>query len=385
MSFSDKIEDDLKRRDFTINALAYSKKTGELIDLFNGLSDLKEHQIRAVGRAEDRFDEDPLRIIRGVRLATEIGFTINPETEQAMEDKSDLLKHISKERIQEEFKRIIMSDRPMLGLQLLEKNHILQYIIPETRDGIGVEQKGDHIYDVWEHSLRALQHSADKNWPFHIRLSALFHDVGKPATRRWDKTKDKYTFYGHEVVGAKMTEKILKNLKFSGEITETVVKLVRYHMFFTDIEQITLSAVRRIIKNVGEDRVWDLMKLRACDRIGMGRPKEDPYRLRKYESMIDEALRAPTSVKMLKIDGNTLMKVLLVKPGPKIGFILHALLEEVLEDPNLNTEEYLSKRANELNELPEKELLELAKEGKDKIAEIEESELDKIKKKHRVN
>lgn len=384
VSFSDNIEDDLKRRDFTINAMAYSKSSGELIDLFSGMADLKDHQIKAVGKPEDRFEEDPLRIMRGIRLATEIGFTINIDTEKAMEDKAELLNHISKERIQEEFKRLVMSDRPMLGLQLMEKNHILQYILPELRESIGVEQKGDHIYDVWEHSLRALQHSADRDFPLHIRLSALFHDIGKPATRRWDKAKNKFTFYGHEVVGAKITNKILKNLKFSSEITETVTKLVRYHMFFTDIEQISLSAVRRIIRNVGDDLVWDLMKLRACDRIGMGRPKEDPYRLRKYESMIEEAMRAPTSVKMLKVDGNSLMKELDVKPGPKIGYILHALLEEVLEDPQLNSEEYLLKKAKKLNSLPDKQLIELANEGKEKMAEIEEKELNKIKKRHRV-
>src|SRR5690606_1001135 len=194
----------LKRRDFTINAMAYSKEDGELVDLFNGMQDLKDHTIKSVGTAEERFDEDPLRILRGVRIASEIGFTINKETEEAMERQAGLLEHVSRERIRDEFSRIILSDRPMMGIQILEKNHILQHFLPELRDCLGVGPNANHIYDVWEHSLRALQHAADTPWPLHIRLASLFHDIGKPATKRWDKEKKDYTFYGHEVVGAKI-------------------------------------------------------------------------------------------------------------------------------------------------------------------------------------
>ena len=168
------------------------------------------------------------------------------------------------------------------------------------------------------------------------------------------------------------------------KLSQTVTSLVKYHLFFSDVEQITLSAVRRIVSNVGPENVWDLMKIRTCDRIGMGRPVEKPYRLRKYEAMIEEAMRAPVSVGMLKIDGNRIMEVTHETPGPKLGLILHALLEEVLEDPTLNTEGYLEKRCIELIKLPAEDLKKLGEEGKEKKAEAEEEELTKIRRKHGV-
>ena len=247
-----------------------------------------------------------------------------------------------------------------------------------------MKQNGDHMYDVWEHALRVLQHSADKDYPLHVRLAALFHDIGKPRTRRWGEEKKDWTFYGHDVVGAKMTREILNRLKFPGKIVTDVTKLVRNHMFFTDIDKITLSAVRRIIRNVGREEVWDLMQVRMCDRIGMGRPKESPYRLRKYESMIEEALRAPTSVAMLKIDGNEVIRETGIKPGPKLGYILHALLEEALETPENNEKEYLLKRSKELATLSDQELEKLGKKAKEKKEEVEQAELSKIRSKYKV-
>lgn len=181
-----------------------------------------------------------------------------------------------------------------------------------------------------------------------------------------------------------MTEKVLRNLNFSSKTIEDVVKLVRWHMFFTDTEQITLSAVRRMVVNVGRERIWDLMNLRMCDRIGTGRPKENPYRLRKYQSMIEEALRDPISVGMLKIDGKEIMKVAQIAPGPRIGLILNALLEEVLEDPKFNTKEYLATRAVELAAKPDVELNKLAAIGREKKARAEEDEIAKIRGRHGV-
>ena len=216
-----------------------------------------------------------------------------------------------------------------------------------------------------------------------VRLDKVLDDIGKPATAKPRDGKE-VTFYGHEVVGARMTEKILKRLKFPNEIVEVVTKLVRNHLFFSDVEKITLSAVRRIIKNVGPESVWDLMSVRSCDRIGMGRPVEAPYRLRKYHSMIEEAMKDPVSVGMLKINGNDIMKNLGEKPGPKIGFTLHALLEEVLDDPKLNTTEYLEKRARELLKLPENELRKLGEAGKEKKEDEEAKEVGEIRKKFGV-
>lgn len=384
VTFSKKIEDDLKRRDFTVNALAYNPREGIILDLYKGQDDIKDKIIKAIGKPEDRFNEDALRLLRTARFATELGFTIEKETENAVKELSDNLKSVSCERIRDEFTKIIMSENPMEGIILTHHLNLLRFIVPELEEGIGVEQNGSHIYTVWEHNIRALSHAAKNHWPLHIRLGALFHDIGKPHTRRWSKEKEDWTFYGHDVVGRRMTKKVMERLRFPVKLTEVVSSLVRYHLFFSDVEKITLSAVRRIVANVGPENVWDLMKIRACDRIGMGRPVEKPYRLRKYEAMIEEAMRAPVSVGMLKIDGTRIMEVTHETPGPKLGLILHALLEEVLEDPDLNTTEYLEKRTLELIKLPETELKKLGEEGKEAKAEAEEQELTEIRKKHGV-
>jgi poly(A) polymerase/tRNA nucleotidyltransferase (CCA-adding enzyme) len=254
-------------------------------------------------------------------------------------------------------------------------------VVPELREGIGCEQGGEHIYDVFEHLLQACNHAAGKDWPFVIRIAALFHDIGKPRTKRPGVKKP--TFYGHEVVGARMTAKIMERMRYPKDLSELVVKLVRYHMFFSDTETITLSAVRRTIVNIGRDHIWELMQIRECDRVGM-KKKEAPYRLRKYHAMIEEALRAPTSVGMLKINGEVLIKELGIKPGPRMGWILHALLEEVLEDPTLNTVETLTVRVKDLDELEDKDLQILGEKGKERKEEVNEEEIGKLHVKHGV-
>lgn len=382
--FSKNIEDDLRRRDFTVNALSYDPVTGIIKDIFKGQEDLKDKVLRTVGLASDRFGEDALRMIRAVRFSVQLGFTISSETSEAIIAHAALLEKISKERIRDEFSKIIMSDDPVIGIVMCQKFGLLRYIVPELEEGIGVKQNSDHIYEVWEHVLRALGHAAERKWSLEVRLAALFHDIGKPRTKGWSEEKKDATFYGHDVVGERMVKKIMERLRYSSETSDKVLKLVRNHMFFTDIDKITLSAVRRIVRNVGKENVWDLMNVRACDRIGMGRPVETPYRLRKYESMIEEAMRAPVTVGMLKINGQRIMEITGLKPGPKIGFTLHALLEEVLDDPNLNTEEYLEKRAKDLVTLSDEELKKLGEEGKEKKEEAEEIELKKIRKKYGV-
>ncbi len=391
VTFSQKLEDDLQRRDFTINALALDiqenkkdKYDGEYLDYYHGYEDLKNKIVRTVGEAHDRFNEDGLRILRAVRIATEINFEIDKKTEKAILDNIKLLKNIAKERVRDEFIKIIMSDSPMSGLILCRKLGLLPYIAKEIQEMISIEQSRSHIYDVFEHSLRALQHTADKKYSLEIRLAALFHDIGKPPTRRRDVKQDLWTFYGHEVVGSRIVAKILTELRFPKKTIDKVTKLVRWHMFFSDTEQISLSAVRRIISSVGRDNIWDLMNLRGADRVGMGRPKESPYRLRKYHSMIEEAMTDPVSVGMLKIDGQRLMTVTHETPGPKIGYILHALLEEVLENPALNTEEYLNKRSKELIKLDISELKKLGESGKEIKEQEEEKKIEEIRKKHWV-
>lgn len=384
VTFSKNLEDDLKRRDFTINAIAHNPETGEVIDPHGGQKDLEGKIIRAVGKPDERFNEDALRVMRALRLATELGFDIEEKTSTALLQHAEGLHEIAVERINDEFSRIVCTHEPMRGITLLAKHGILKHIVPELEEGIGKEQNGDHIYDVWEHNLRALQHAADNAWPLHVRLAALLHDVGKPETRRWSREKNDWTFYGHDVVGGRMAKKILTRLKYPRDIIERVSKLVRWHLFFSDIDKITLSAVRRLVRNVGPENVWDLMKVRACDRIGMGRPKEKPYRLRKYEALIEEAVRAPVSVAKLNIDGATIMKITEEKPGPRIGWILHALLEEVLDDPSKNDAPHLNQRAVSLSRLPEADLKKLGEAGKEKLTKAEEEEIAEIRKRHFV-
>ena len=382
--FGVSLDEDLTRRDFTVNAIAYRIKDNSLVDPFNGQTDARDKRLRAVGEATQRFEEDALRMMRAVRLAVELDFTIEAETMAAIAQNAGNLEKISKERIRDEFSRIIKSAQPMQGIVFLEKLGLLPYVLPEIAEGIGVEQNQAHAYDVYEHNLRSLQHAADKEYPFEIRLAALLHDIGKPATRERSQEKRDWTFYNHEVVGAKMAKNILKTLKFPRETIETVTKLVRWHMFFSDPDQVTLSAVRRTIRNVGEDQIWNLLNLRICDRIGTGRPKEQPFRFRKYTSMVEEALRDPISVKMLKMDGGKIMGITGEKPGPKLGNILHALLEEVLEDPAKNTDEYLENRVKELVKLPENELRALGEQGKERQEAAEAQEVKKIRRKHKV-
>jgi putative nucleotidyltransferase with HDIG domain len=387
VTFSKNIDEDLKRRDFTVNAIAYNVSKGQLVDLHNGIKDIEKAVLNAVGDADTRFKEDALRMLRAIRFSTQLNFAISFETSDAIARNANLIKNISMERIRDEFVKIIESKDPVMGVGMLVRFGLMKHIIPELEEGIGCEQGGEHIYDVFEHMLHALGHAAEKNppaggWPLHIRLSALFHDIGKPRSRR-PGAKKAYTFYGHEVIGAKMVARIMERLKFPKDISEKVVKLVRYHMFFSDTEQITLSAVRRTIVNIGRENIWDLMNVRECDRVGM-KKKEAPYRLRKYHAMIEEALRAPTSVGMLKINGEVLIKELNIKAGPRMGWILHALLEECLENDKNNTVEILKKRALDLDKLSDKELKARGEKGKEKKEEVEGAELKQIRKKHGI-
>ena len=383
--FGDSLEEDLARRDFTINSLAYDESKGQIVDPYKGHSDLKAGVLRTVRNPEDRFEEDALRLMRAVRLVAELGFALDTDTAAAIQKKAPNLAHISKERIRDEFIRILKSPQPMMALLLCEKLGLLEYIAPDLLRGVGIEQNQAHSYTVIEHNLRALQHAADKGWDLNLRIAALFHDISKPETRRWSDDKKDWTFYGHDVVGSRVTKKILEDLRFSRETIEKVTKLVRWHMFFSDPDQISLSAVRRMIRNVGEENIWDLLNLRICDRIGTGRPKEQPFRFRKYKAMVEEALRDPLSVKMLAIDGSFLMQKFNVPPGPRIGWVLNALLEEVLENPSDNTSEYLEKRSAELLSLNDDELRKKGEEGKKKREELEEAEIQEIQKKYHVD
>ncbi len=384
VEFGVSLEEDLARRDFTINSIAYDIHKGHYVDPYKGHTDLQLKLLRSVGNPDERFQEDALRMMRAIRLGAELEFGIEQKTFEALSSNAHLLKNISKERIRDEFIKIIMSNKPMEALLHMKQTGLLKYVIPEIEKSIDIEQNHSHIYTVYEHLLRSLQHAADKNYSLEVRMASLLHDIGKPKSRRKTPDGKAWTFYGHEVIGSRVTQKILNDLRFPKESAEKIVKLVRWHMFFSDPDKITLSAVRRMIINVGKENIWDLLNVRKCDRIGSGRPKEQPFRFRKYKSMVEEALRDPISVEMLKINGKRIMDVTHETPGPRIGNMMHALLEEILENPKNNTSDYLEKRVIELSKLENKELEQLGSKGKKRKMEEEEKEIEKLRKKHHV-
>ncbi len=385
ITFAKTIEEDLSRRDFTVNAMAMGAvkwAMGALIDEFGGREDLKNKIIRTVGKPEERFGEDALRMMRAVRFAVELDFEIEMNTRRAIENHSRELELISKERIRDEFVKILETPRAAKGIILLEELNLLNYILPELREGLGVGQNKHHIYTVFEHNVRALDYAARENYSLIVRLASLLHDVGKPKAKRGEGPDS--TFHGHEVVGAKIAAKALDRLRFSKEIAEQVIHLVRYHMFYYNTGEVSEAGVRRFLARVGPENVDDLMKVREADRIGSGVPKAVPYKSRHLMFMIEKVKNDPISPKMLKVNGEDVMKALKIEPGPRVGFVLLILLEEVLDDPARNTRENLESRILNLGKMSDKELQTLSKKAREKKDEFESDIEEDIKKKYHV-
>ncbi len=359
VEFTTKLEDDLARRDFTINAMAMpvqsSKlkiKSLEVIDPFDGQEDLKKKLIRAVGDPEERFSEDALRMLRAVRLGSELGFQIEGKTGEAIKKNAQDLKYISQERIRDEFTKIIMSNQAEKGLRGLYDLGLLKFIIPELLAGVGMEQPKHHIYTVFEHAVKSLGFCKSKK--LSVRLASLLHDIAKPHTREGEG--DEAHFYYHNTKGAGMARRILYRLKYSKKIVSKTAHLIRHHMFVYNIGEVTARGVRRLLKRVGPEYIADLMELRIADRLGSGCPKAKPYKLRHLEYMLEKVSADPISTSMLKIDGNDIMKMLDLKPSPKVGLLLNASLAEVLDDPKKNTKKYLKKRVKELSQMSDADL-----------------------------
>ncbi len=370
--FEDKLENDLSRRDFTINALAMGAD-GQIVDLFGGERDIKKRVIRTVGEPEDRFREDALRMLRAIRLSCQLGFAIEGKTERGIQKAAGNIKFIANERIRDELIKILASPKPAGGLEKLQETKLLHYIIPELEEGIGMTQNHHHTSTVYDHNLASLRHCPNPAW--QIRLAALMHDIGKPRTKKI--IDGGATFYNHEMVGAKMAQKILTRLKFSAADTERIVTLVRNHMFYYNVDEVTAASVRRLIRKVGEENLSDLIDLRVADRLGSGVAKAVPYKLRHLQYMMEKVRHDPVSVKMLAIKGDDLMQLLGIEPGPKIGAILDVLLSEVIEDPALNDKVFLEKRSRELDKLNLEELRAKAKEVIEEKRSAEDSEMKK--------
>ena len=381
------IEEDLARRDFTINAMALieiknQKSKIKIIDPFKGQKDLENKIIRAVGKAKDRFSEDTLRMMRAVRLATTLNFEIEEKTAKAIKEGAPWLQAISKERIRDEFLKIIMAERALDGIELLHQLGLLKYIIPELEEGCKVTQNKHHIYACYEHYLRSLDFAAKKNFNKYVRLAALFHDVGKPRAKRGEGPDA--TFYGHEMVGAKMTIKILNRLKFSKKDIEKIAKLVRYHLFYYNPDEVGDSSVRRLVHQVGPENTEELLQVRMADRIGSGVPKAEPYKLRHLRYLIEKVSQDPISAKMLKVSGNEVMRILGIQPGPKIGQILDVLLGLVLEEPKKNKKAFLEEEIKKLGKLSAEKLKGLAQKAEKERAKLEIKRDEMTKQKYWV-
>ncbi len=348
VSWTNKIEEDLSRRDFTINAIALGIESSLiLLDPFKGQQDIKNKIIRTVGEPDKRFQEDALRLIRAIRFASQLNFEIEEKTFEAISKNSLLIKEVAPERIRDELFKILESLNPYMGISKLREAGILQIILPELERCFGIIQEGpkhDRVYDIGDHSLLSLKYTPAAN-PL-VKLAALLHDIGKADTVA--KGSDgNVTFYGHDVAGAELVLKIAKRLNLSKKQTDKLYRLIRFHMFTVDENQ-TDSAIRRFIKNIGVENIGDMLALRIGDRLGGGTETETSWRMEKFKQRIKEVLKKPFTVADLKVNGYDVMKELKTKPGPKVGEILQKLFEEVLEDPSKNNKEYLINRIKQL-------------------------------------
>lgn len=346
VSWTNKIEEDLARRDFTINAIALSSDN-KLIDPFQGQQDIKDKIIRAVGDPNIRFQEDALRLIRAIRIAAKLNFEIEMETKNAITKNVALIKNIALERIRDELFKILSSENPYEGIVKLRETGILQIILPELEACFGIQQEGpkhDRVYDIGDHSLLALKECTSKD--SLTRFAALLHDVGKVKTVKVQKDSN-VTFYNHDLEGGKIVLKIAKRFNLSKKQTDKLYRLIRWHMFTLDENQ-TDSAIRRFIKNVGVENIENMLAVRVGDRLGGGTQNAVSWRMEKFQDRIKQVLKKPFSISDLKINGKDVMEVLNLKPGRKVGEILEKLFKEVLENSSKNTLEYLLERIKQI-------------------------------------
>jgi tRNA nucleotidyltransferase (CCA-adding enzyme) len=345
VSWGKTLEEDLKRRDFTINAMAINKN-GEVIDMFDGCGDMDKKLIRTVGDAHERFAEDGLRLMRAVRFASQLNFKIEENTKEAIKTNKGLIHKIAKERIRDEFLKILVSPQPDHGVMVLKEVGLLDEIMPELSKCFGVEQKSPqrhHIYDVGTHLVMALKNCKSSD-PI-TRLATLIHDIGKPQTFR-KMENGVITFYNHEMVSNKIAQRIADRFRLSAKESDKLIRLVRWHQFTVDEHQ-TDSAIRRFINNVGVENLEDMIALRVADRLGGG-ASETSWRLEEFKQRLVEVQKQPFAIKDLKVSGKDVMEILGVASGPKVGEVLGKLFDDVVEKRVENEREVLLGKIEEL-------------------------------------
>ena len=345
--FVGNIDQDLARRDFTVNAIAYDPVDGQVVDPFDGLTDMRNRVLRAVGNPTERFQEDGLRILRGARFVATLEFELEEETEAAFGGALDTFRKVSPERVREEWLKAMKAHTPSRAFEVMRRTGILEVTYPELLEQVGCEQNQWHAYDVWNHTMRVLDES-DGN-PIE-RVAALLHDVAKPRTRaKSDKTND-WTFYHHEKVGADMADRWLRDYRFSNSERELITGLIRHHLICYSSEW-TDAAVRRFIKRVGADNIDPLLRLGTADALGKGRNVEaELAALKELRGRVEHAIEEGGALTTgdLAIGGNDIIPLLDGGAGPAVGQILRALLEKVIDDPSLNTRDKLMPLAEEL-------------------------------------
>jgi tRNA nucleotidyltransferase (CCA-adding enzyme) len=342
--YVDDIKDDLARRDFTINAIAYDVLADRLIDPFDGLVDLEQKRLRAVGEPSERFAEDGLRVLRAARFVATLEVELDPATERAIEPSLASYRKVSAERIRDEWLKTMKARAPSRAFEVMQKQGLLAITAPELLESVGCAQNKYHAYDVWGHALRCL----DECPPIGVlRVAGLLHDIGKPRSRAWSDKNQDYTFYEHDRIGAEMVAPLLTRLRFSTEERERVVALVKHHILCYD-EQWSDAAVRRWLRRVTPELAEELYVLGRADIVSKGRDHE--LDLKNLEDLKAHASRvmaagAAFGLRELGIDGAALMRELGLAPGRQIGEILRELLDEVVENPALNEPHKLLERA----------------------------------------
>lgn len=331
------LEEDLSRRDLTINAVAWDGIT--FIDPYGGQNDIANKIIKTVGNPNDRFKEDALRMMRAIRIASQLGFQIEARTHQAILTNASLLEEISKERVRDELLKILVAPFAYDGILLLKNTGLLEYILPEFVNTFQTEQKSPHrhhLYDVGIHSTKAME-ACPSTDPI-VKFATLIHDIGKPKTYKKDGT-GLITFYNHEVAGDRIAKHIVERLRFSKKDGERIRTLIRWHQFSVDERQ-TDSAIRRIIRRVGKENLTDMLALRIGDRLGGG-AQETSWRLELFKKRLEEVQQQPFSIKDLKINGNDVMHIFGCKPGPLVGETLSKLFRDVEKGTLQNNREAL--------------------------------------------